>query len=191
MRLSPLEERITKIIEPVVTGMGFDLYCVQQAGGDASGMIIQVMAENPKTRVLSVAECSALSRAVGAIMDVEDPIQGAYRLEVSSPGIDRLLMKLSDYEEYKGFEIKAEIDPPIEGQKRFRGRITGIENNETVLLKVDNGDAALPFDRIQKAKLVMTDELLKATQKKFKLLTADSNKEAEKEVEDHGTAASR
>jgi len=188
MRLSPLEERITRIIEPVVSGLGFDLYCVQQAGGDEHGMIIQVMAENPKTKVLGVEECTAISRAVGAVMDVEDPIQGAYRLEVSSPGIDRLLMKPEHYEEYKGFEVKAEIDPPIEGQKRFRGRITGLENGDTVILKTDNGEAALPFDRIQKAKLVMTDELLKAMQKKFKQL---NTAEEAKEVKDHGTAASR
>lgn len=177
MRLSPLEERITKMIEPVVTGMGYNLFCVQQTAGDGAGMTIQVMAENPKTKVLGVEDCRALSRAIGTMMDVEDPINGAYRLEISSPGIDRLLMKPEHYEEYKGFEIKAEIDPPIEGQKRFRGRITGIENGDTVLLKTDNGEAALPFDRIEKAKLVMSDELIKETQKRIKLLNTAEEKQ--------------
>ena len=83
-------------------------------------------------------------------------------------------MKLEHYAEYKGFEIKAEIDPPIEGQKRFRGRITGIENENTVVLKTDSGEAALPFDRIEKAKLVMSDELIKEMQKRMKQLKAQS-----------------
>jgi ribosome maturation factor RimP len=187
MRLSPLEERITKIIEPVVTGMGYNLFCVQQSG-EGGSFVLQVMAEDPKTKILGVEDCRVLSRAIGAVLDVEDPISGEYRLEVSSPGIDRLLMKIEHYEEYKGLEVKLEIDPPLETQKRFRGRIMRVENGDTVVLKLDKGEVALPFDRIEKAKLVMSDELIKETQKRIKLLkeTAD-----EEEAKDHGTAASR
>lgn len=202
MRLTPLEERITKMIEPVITDMGFDLYCVQQSG-EGGGLIIQIMAENPKTKVLGVEDCRKISRAAGAILDVEDPISGEYRLEVSSPGIDRLLMKIEHYEEYKNLEVKLEIDPPLETQKRFRGRILRIENGDTVVLKLDKGEVALPFDRIEKAKLVMSNDLINVTQKRFKALleanpelnTPDTEEELENEVEeevkDHGTAASR
>ncbi len=102
MRLSPLEERISRIIEPVITDLGFELYCVQQAGGDEHGMIIQVMAENPKTKVLGVEECTAISRAVGAVMDVEAPLRGASRLADRSTGIATNSTTLEHYEVYIG-----------------------------------------------------------------------------------------
>lgn len=186
MRLTPLEERIAKMIAPTVTGMGFDLYCVQQSG-EGGTLTLQVMAENPKTRVLGVEDCRLLSRAIGAILDVEDPINGEYRLEVSSPGIDRLLMRFEHYEEYKGLEVKLEIDPPLETQKRFRGRIVRTENGDTVVLKLDKGEVALPFDRIEKAKLVMNKELIDVTQKRFKELQQQTNPDdesAKNEVEE-------
>ncbi len=188
MRLSPLEERITRLIEPIVTSMGFNLVCVQETG-EGGGLTVQVMAENPKTKSLAVEDCTSLSRAIAALMDVEDPITGAYRLEVSSPGIDRLLVREEDYADYIGMEVKIEIDPPMGEQKRFRGRIAKMEDH-TVFLDIKDKDeqATLPFPSIQKSKLVMSDELIKATQKRIKLLNQDSNEE---EVEDHGTAASR
>ncbi|HEY8190236.1 MAG TPA: ribosome maturation factor RimP [Micavibrio sp.] len=187
MRLSPLEERIAALIEPTVAGMGYDLVCVQESG--ENGYTIQVMAENPKTRALGMEDCTALSRAIAAIMDVEDPVAGAYRLEVSSPGIDRLLVREEDYADYIGMDVKIEIDPPMGEQKRFRGRIAKIEEH-TVYLDIKDKDeqAALPFSAIQKAKLVMSDELIKATQKRIQTLNQDSNEE---EAENHGTAASR
>lgn len=168
MRLNPLEEKIAKLVQPVVESMGLELFTVQQSG-EGGGLIIQVMVENKKTGRLGMDDCSRLSRAIGAVLDVEDPITSSYRLEVSSPGVDRLLLKREDYAEYLGMDVKIEIDPPIEGQKRFRGRIEGMEGDE-VLLKTDNGPARLPFPDIQKAKLVMSDELIKAGQKKFKEL---------------------
>jgi len=186
MRLTPLEERITKMIEPTVTGLGFDLYCVQQSG-EGGALTIQIMAENPKTKSLGVEDCRQVSRAVGAILDVEDPISGEYGLEVSSPGIDRLLMKFEHYEEYKNLEVKLEIDPPLETQKRFRGRIIRTENGDTVVLKLDKGEVALPFDRIEKAKLVMSKELIDVTQKRFKALQQEAtpdDESAKNEVEE-------
>jgi ribosome maturation factor RimP len=188
MRLSPLEEKIARLVEPIAASMGLDLVCVQQSG-EGGGLTLQVMAENPETRRLSVEDCTALSHAISAVMDVEDPIADAYRLEVSSPGIDRFLMRERDYADYTGMEAKIEIDPPLEGQKRFRGRIEGFENN-TVLLKIDTGQVALPFADIQKAKLVMTDELIRLGQKKMKQLQSTANSH-EEEVDENGTAASR
>lgn len=183
MRLTPLEERIAGIIEPTITGLGYDLVCVQESG-EGGGLIIQVMAENPRTKLLGMEDCTKINRAIGPILEVEDPIAGAYRLEISSPGIDRLLVREQDFADYVGFEVKIEIDPPVEVQKRFRGRIAGFEEN-TVLLKTDNGQVALPFASIQKARLVMSAELIKETQKRIEALNT-----AEKEGEDHGTAAS-
>lgn len=183
MRLTPLEERITGIIEPTITGLGYNLVCVQESG-EGGGLTIQVMAENPQTKLLGMDDCTKINRAISPILEVEDPIAGAYRLEISSPGIDRLLVREQDFADYVGFEVKIEIDPPVEVQKRFRGRIVGFEEN-TVLLKIDNGQVALPFASIQKAKLVMSAELIKETQKRIKALNT-----AEKEGEDHGTAAS-
>lgn len=182
MRLSPLEERITKIIAPTVTGLGYDLVCVQESG-EGGSHTIQIMVEDPKTKRLGMEDCTKLNRAIGAVLDVEDPIAGAYRLEISSPGIDRLLVRLEDFADYIGFDVKIEIEPAIDGQKRFRGLIAAAKD-DTVILNIDNGQATLPFADIQKAKLVMSDNLIKETQKRIKALNA------EKEGEDHGTAAS-
>jgi ribosome maturation factor RimP len=105
MRLTPLEERIAKLIEPTLAGLGYDLVCVQETGEG-----IQVIAENPATGGLGMDDCAKISRAVGAVLDVEDPIERSYRLEVSSPGIDRLLIRLKDYETHLGLEAKIEME---------------------------------------------------------------------------------
>ena len=179
VRLSPLEERITKIIEPTVTGMGLRLYCVQE-----SGESIQVMVEDPNTDSLSMDACAKLSRAIGAVLDVEDPIDRAYRLEVSSPGIDRLLVRGENYEAHIGLEAKIEMDTPINGQKKFRGRIEKMKENSVVLITEDQGEVTLPLSGVKKAKLVMSDELIKETQKRLK------ETKAKEEGNDDGTAAS-
>ena len=159
MKQSAIEQKITEIIEPVVQDFGFSLFAVSM-----SGETLQVMAENPDTKNLNIDECAKLSREISAILDVEDPIQGHYRLEVGSPGIDRPLRSPEDYEHYKGMEAKIEIDPPVEGQKRFRGSIVGMEKDD-VVLKTDQGEVAFPFQSVHKAKLVLTDDLIKATKK--------------------------
>lgn len=159
MKQSAIEQKITEIIEPVVADLGFALFAVSM-----SGEILQVMAENPETKNLNIDECAKLSREISTILDVEDPIQGHYSLEVGSPGIDRPLRSPEDYEHYKGMEAKIEIDPPVEGQKRFRGFIIGMEKDD-VVLKTDQGEVAFPFQSVHKAKLVLTDDLIKATKK--------------------------
>lgn len=162
MRKTPLEAKIEKIVQPVVEDLGFSLYCVK-ATGDGGAQVLQVMAEDPATKRLGVDDCASISRAISAVLDVEDPIDGKYRLEVSSPGIDRYLMRLEDFEAYKGFDVKLETDIPAEnGQRKFRGRIDGIKN-ETITLLTDQGEAIIGFNTIAKAKLVMSDALIKAT----------------------------
>jgi len=165
MQLTPLEARIADMTNPVIEDLGFVPFAVRMTS-DSGQQIVQIMAEDPKTRRLGVDDCAKISRAVSAIMDVEDPISGNYRLEVSSPGIDRLLIRIEDYEFYKGLEAKVESDTPAEnGQRKFRGRILGATNN-TVKLDTDQGEAEIPFPTIVKAKLVLTDELIKLTANK-------------------------
>ncbi|MCI5060697.1 MAG: ribosome maturation factor RimP [Alphaproteobacteria bacterium] len=158
MRLSALEQRIYEIAAPVLEGLGFDLLWVEYKSD-----ILGIFAENPQTGKLTLDECTAISRELSPTLEVEDPIEGAYRLEVSSAGIDRPLLRESDYERFKGLEAKIEIDPPLEeGQKRFRGRLEGFENG-LIQLKTDQGMVDLPFNDVYKAKLVMNDALMEHT----------------------------
>lgn len=162
MKQSPQEAKIATIIAPVIEDLGYALYCVRVIG-EEGGTILQIMAEDPATKRLGIEDCTKISRAVSAVMDVEDPIRSAYRLEVSSPGIDRLLITAEHFERYKGFEAKLETDMPNEnGQKRFRGVIVSIEDNK-ILIKTDTGEETLDLGNLAKAKLVMTDELIKST----------------------------
>lgn len=162
MKATPLETRISQIIAPVVTDMGLSLVCVTIVG-EGGSQNVRVMAEDPNTRRLDIDSCAKLSKAISAVMDVEDPIKGAYRLEVSSPGIDRPLVRFEDFETYKGYEAKLETSAPNEnGQKRFRGPLQGTNGN-LILISTEQGDAQIPFEDIAKAKLVLTDELIKTT----------------------------
>ena len=167
MRLTPLEQKVSRTIAPVIADMGFALVHVEMTSENNSA-ILRVLAENPVTRELNIDDCARLSRAVGTALDVEDIIHGAYRLELSSPGVARPLVRQADFTEYAGFEAKIEIDPPLPtGQKRFRGWLRGA-NDDNVLLETEEGPFELPFHCIQKARLVLTDDLLKAGQEKRK-----------------------
>lgn len=149
------------LIEPTLQAMGYALVRVALAGS-AGRPTLQVMAERNDGAGMSVDDCAAISEAVSAILDVEDPISGAYTLEVSSPGIDRPLVKKADYERFAGFEAKLETAQPVDGRKRFRGRLLGAAT-DAVRVKLDTGEEVeLPLDRIAKAKLVLTDELIAA-----------------------------
>jgi ribosome maturation factor RimP len=121
------------------------------------------MAERKDGLDMSLDDCALLSRAVSAVLDVEDPIEGAYSLEVSSPGIDRPLTRPKDYERFAGFEAKLETRAPIDGRKRFKGKLLGLEA-ESVKIEVEGAALALPLEEIEKAKLVLTDELIAAHQ---------------------------
>lgn len=159
-----MEQKIADIIRPVIEDLGYELVAVEMKDG-----ALQIMAEDPKIRNLGVDECAEISRALSAVLDVEDPIKGAYRLEVSSPGIDRPLVKKEDFEDFEGFEAKIELQIPLEtGQKRFRGRLRGLnmEKNSVLIDTEDQGEVTLPLEAIRKAKLVLTDELIKAAKQK-------------------------
>ncbi|MCW5732315.1 MAG: ribosome maturation factor RimP [Alphaproteobacteria bacterium] len=148
--------RVAELIQPALQSMGFDLVRVRLMGGQRP--VLQVMAERPDGS-MSVDDCAEVSRVVSALLDVEDPISGPYRLEVSSPGIDRPLVRPADYERFRGFEVRLETRQPIEGRKRFRGRLVGLQDEE-VRLATETGEVAIPLPEIGQAKLVLTDELI-------------------------------
>lgn len=159
---APVDRRIAELIRPTVEGMGFELVRVRQMGGKR--ITLQIMAERPDGR-MEVDDCADLSRALSAVLDVEDPIDREYALEVSSPGIDRPLTRLVDFDRWKGWVAKLETDELIGGRKRFKGELTGVEG-EDVLVKLDEGeDVRLPFPALTDAKLVLTDALIEATLK--------------------------
>jgi len=162
MRLTPQEQRITDIAAPVIEDLGFALVSVKIIG-EGGSINVQIMAEDSATGRLGVDDCAKISRALSATFDVEDPIKGAYRLEISSPGIDRPLTREQDFATYNGFEAKVETETPNEnGQRRFRGRINNIENG-LISMTTDQGEAEIPFATLTKAKLVLTEELIKQT----------------------------
>lgn len=158
---------LTQLIETEAKALGFDLVRVALFGkGDER--TLQVMAERPDTRQLTIDDCADLSRRISDVLDAleeagRDPIEGAYRLEVSSPGIDRPLTRLSDYADWAGHEAKLTLDEPLDGQKQFRGEIAGVEGEEIAIRNRTGTVAHVPFGRIIDAKLVLTDKLIAAT----------------------------
>lgn len=154
-------ETIAGLIEPTLESMGYELVRVMSTGGRRP--TLQVMAERLDRAGMTVDDCAEISRAVSAILDVEDPIKEAYQLEVSSPGIDRPLIKPEDFERFAGFEVRVETDRPIDGQRKFKGRLLGLADG-AVRLALPDGERALPLSSIRKAKLVLTDELLAAAE---------------------------
>ncbi|MBE0530510.1 MAG: ribosome maturation factor RimP [Rhodospirillales bacterium] len=150
-------ERVEQLIAPTVEDMGFSIVRVQLSGGDR--LQLQVMVERQDGQAMVVDNCADLSRAISAILDVEDPIADAYTLEVSSPGIDRPLVRLRDFERFAGHEARIETNVSVNGRRRFRGRVLGIEG-DVVRVAVEGEDIEVPFSAISKAKLVLTDELL-------------------------------
>jgi ribosome maturation factor RimP len=153
---------LERLIGPEAEAEGLRLVRVKMIGG-TSDPTLQVMAERPDTRQLSLEDCARLSRRLSELLDEKDPIDHAYRLEVSSPGIDRPLTRLSDYDDWKGHEARIVLAEKLEGRKVFSGPLLGTEG-ETVLIEMpEQGPAGLPFSSIQSAKLVMTDKLIRAT----------------------------
>jgi ribosome maturation factor RimP len=153
---------VTRLIEPAAEAEGLSLVRVKMIGG-TSDPTLQVMAERADTRQLSLEDCERLSRRISELLDEKDPIEGSYRLEVSSPGIDRPLTRLADYFDWKGHQARVTLDEPLNGRKQYTGDLLGLEG-ETVLIDVPGmGPTGLPFVGIRSAKLVMTDKLIQAT----------------------------
>lgn len=154
---------ITRIIEPSLDAMGYRLVRVALTG--AQRATLQVMAERQDDAPMTVDDCADISRSISALLDVADPIAGAYMLEVSSPGIDRPLVRPEDYDRFAGFEARIDLAAPQDGRKRFRGRLLGRDEGH-VRLAGEAGEVRLPLDAIARAKLVLTDDLLALAQRK-------------------------
>lgn len=152
-----IDRRIAEIIVPVVEDMGFEIVRIRLMTGKES--ILQVMAQKPDGTI-EVDDCGKISTAISAVMDVEDPILDAYTLEVSSPGIDRPLTRMKDFAQWEGFEAKIETEELIDGRRRFKGPLAGVEGDE-ILITIPEGTIGLKFEWLSDAKLVLTDELIR------------------------------
>jgi len=161
---------IAALVEPVLDDMGFRLVRVVMSRRD--GSTIQIMADKAGGAI-NVDDCASISRRLSPLLDAHDPVEGRYFLEVSSPGIDRILVRPSDFEDWAGFETKVELKELIDGRRRFRGILEGYENGEMLLQvrldeKSEPQTIGLPIDLIHDAKLVLTDELIRASLAKAK-----------------------
>jgi len=171
---SGVDARVAAIAEPVVEGLGYRLVRVKTSR--RNGLTLQIMAERPDG-TMSVSDCEAISRDLSPALDVEDPISEAYHLEVSSPGIDRPLVRRSDFERWAGHVAKIELTVPVEARRRFRGTVLGLEGDD-VALKVDDVPEGatdrfrLPLSAIGEAKLVLTDALIEDTLRQAKAARA-------------------
>jgi len=178
-----LPARVATIVEPVIEQLGYRLVRVRVSS--AEGCTVQVMAERPDG-TMSVEDCEAVSRALSPVLDVADPIERAYRLEISSPGIDRPLVRKSDFERYTGHLAKIETSMPIQGRKRFRGVLAGTEG-ETARIRRDDAaegeetEIMIPIEEMSEAKLVLTDELVTEALRREKSAKREA-REARKET---------
>jgi ribosome maturation factor RimP len=155
-----IDRRLAGIITPVIEGLGFELVRVRLMGGKTR--ILQIMADRPDGGII-VEDCATISTAVSAVLDVEDPVEDNYVLEVSSPGIDRPLTRLKDFEMWKGWEARIETTELIDGRRRFKGALAGVEDDE-ILIQIEEGGEevtiGLRFDWLSDAKLILTDDLI-------------------------------
>ncbi len=157
-----LQNRLEALIAPSLDAMGYELVRVQLQGKQR--LTLQVMADRKDGVMMTVEDCADISRSVSALLDVDDPIAAAYTLEVSSPGIDRPLTRAKDFERWAGFEAKLESSTPIEGRKRFRGKLLGLDEEGNLRLTVETGETVtIPMADVRGAKLVLSDELIAAT----------------------------
>ena len=156
-----IDRRMAEILTPLIEDMGFEVVRIRLMGGKSN--TLQIMVERPNGGI-EVDECALVSTAVSAVLDVEDPLEDPYALEVSSPGIDRPLTRLKDFENWEGYEARVETTEMIDGRRRFRGLLAGVEGDE-VLVNIEEGGetitVGLHFDWLSDAKLILTDELIR------------------------------
>lgn len=154
----PVTEKVCTILAPSLEALGYDIVRVQLSGNKR--WTLQIMAERRDGGGMSVDDCERISHAISALLDVEEPIGESYVLEVSSPGIDRPLTRRQDFNRFAGFDVKVETDRPIDGRKRFRGRLMGIDEENWIRIRDGEVEFAVPLTVVTRAKLALTDELL-------------------------------
>lgn len=169
IRETGVAAQFAAIVEPVLVDLGFRLVRIQVTGRD--GKTVQIMAERPDG-TMTIDDCEAISRQVSPLLDVHDPISGSYRLEISSPGIDRPLVRPSDFEAWAGHEVKVELKEPVDGRKRFRGILEGFEGGEVRIVvdldQVGRTHLGLALALVGEARLVLTDELIREALRRAK-----------------------
>jgi ribosome maturation factor RimP len=185
--------RVAALAEPVLAGLGYRLVRVRISG--AAGCTVQIMAERPDG-TMAIEDCEAASRALSPVLDVADPIEGAYQLEISSPGIDRPLVRHSDFDRYAGHVAQVEMNVPIDGRRRFRGQLLGTEGDAVRIRRSDAADGTddvLPIDNMMEAKLVLTDALISESLRRSKRETQapGSGKHASHKTYNHQTRHKR
>jgi ribosome maturation factor RimP len=160
MRGKTAEDRgLIDLLDPVAEATGYEIVRLRLMGGEHARRL-QVMAERPDGEMV-VEDCARLSRAISEVLDAVDPIKGEYLLEVSSPGVDRPLTRIKDFEAYEGYEARVELDRVAEGRKRFKGVLVGVEDDNVAIdLEGEEHTALIPFSWIIEAKLVLTDKLM-------------------------------
>jgi ribosome maturation factor RimP len=163
---TPEDRRLVELLDPVAQACGYEIVRLRLMGGGAQGRNLQIMAERPADGDMDISDCAKLSRAISEVMDAADPVSGEYRLEVSSPGIDRPLTRLKDFVAFEGYEAKLELDRLADERKRFKGVLCGVEvvegaDHVAIDLEGEAETALVPFAWIVDAKLILTDELLK------------------------------
>jgi ribosome maturation factor RimP len=155
-----IDRRLAEIVQPVIEGLGFELVRIRLMGGKIH--TLQIMADRPEGGIV-VEDCATISTAVSAVLDVEDPLEDEYVLEVSSPGIDRPLTRLKDFAMWEGYEARIETTELIDGRRRFKGMLAGTEGDEVLIEIEDQGQdvtIGLQFDWLSDAKLILTDDLI-------------------------------
>ncbi len=180
--------RIATLAEPILTGLGYRLVRVRLSG--LAGCTVQVMAERPDGTML-IEDCEAVSRALSPVLDVADPVEGAYQLEISSPGIDRPLVRRSDFERHAGSRVRIEMADPVEGRRRFRGVLIGVEGD---VARVQRDDAAegepqnvlLPIDAMVDAKITLSDDLITKSLRRGKHAERATHERAERQPKRRG-----
>ena len=169
--------RVAALAEPVLAGLGYRLVRVRVSG--AAGCTVQIMAERPDG-TMAIEDCEAASRALSPVLDVADPIEGAYQLEISSPGIDRPLVRHSDFDRYAGHVAQVEMTVPVDGRRRFRGKLLGTEGDSVRIRRndatPDGADDVLRIDDMMEAKLVLTDALISESLRRSKHSERETHK---------------
>jgi ribosome maturation factor RimP len=173
---NPVEERVIAQTEPTAADMGYRIVRVRLSGNRRKRL--QIMAERVSDGQMGIDDCTRLSRALAPVFDLEDPVQGEYDLEVSSPGIDRPLMRIEDFERFIGFDAKCETAAMVNGQRRFKGAIKAVDGDE-ITLATEQGEAKLKFSALSDARLVLTDKLIADDLRRAKAAETSGAQESE------------
>ncbi len=179
------DRRLLELLEPVAEAAGYEIVRIRLMSGAVRRL--QIMAEDPATHDFTIEQCTRLSRAISQVMDAADPVSGEYTLEVSSPGVDRPLTRLKDFETYEGLEVRLELDRLAEGRKRFKGELAGVDG-DTVGINLEGDDETtvyVPFAWVAEAKLTLSDAALKrGAEQRAARMAADETDDEDTDTEE-------